>query len=69
MIEEKKNQIPPISDKKLLKAIEDCDGSSEGTINALKTTLHAIADLRVFMRRIYSKLPKNTDKEILNGKD
>ncbi|MHA2013329.1 MAG: hypothetical protein ACTSWG_13245 [Candidatus Helarchaeota archaeon] len=62
MIRERKNLIPIVNDESILKCIET---GNEKEIS--KMTLKVMADIRVFLRKIYKKLPKNTDVQVLTG--
>ena len=68
MNEERKRLIPIVSDQKVLDCIKGCDGSENSVLGVLKLILHLLADIRVFLRIIYKKLPKYTDEEILDRK-
>ncbi|MGD2071870.1 MAG: hypothetical protein PVG65_00065 [Candidatus Thorarchaeota archaeon] len=67
MPEERKNSIPVVSDEEILKCTKECDGSEKSIINTLQMNLRVLADIRVFLRKIYKKLPEKTDKQVLSG--
>ena len=69
MSEERKNVIPVVSDEEVLASIKNCDGSEKSIVETLKMHTRLLADIRVFLRKIYKKLPRNTDKQVLTGEE
>ena len=69
MTEERKNVIPVVSDEEVLASIKNCDGSEASIVETLKMHTRLLADIRVFLRKIYKKLPRNNDKQVLTGEE
>ncbi len=66
MAEVRKNLIPVISDEEVLKVLKELnENDADSIVKGLKTQIHLLADIRVFLRKIYKKLPSQTDTQVL----